>query len=74
MAFKSRKGFEHGSYYLLPGEAKAPVKKWIPSLKLIARTKKWMVGIRSFPFGSLPIFRGEPLVLGSVTCRFVSES
>ena len=33
-------------------------------LKLTARTWKWMVGIRSFPFGARPIFRCELLVLG----------
>ena len=27
---------------------------------------KWMVGIRSFPIGFRPIFRGEPLVSGRV--------
>ena len=29
-----------------------------------------MVGIRSFPFGFRPIFRGELLVSGRVTGRF----
>ena len=29
----------------------------LPSLKLTARTWKWMVGRRSFPFGARPIFR-----------------
>ena len=29
------------------------------SLKLTVRTWKWMVGIRSFPFGFRPIFRGK---------------
>ena len=38
----------------------------LPSLKLTARTWKWMVGIRSFPFGARPIFRGDLLVSGSV--------
>ena len=37
----------------------------IPSLKLtFLPLKKWMVGIRSFPFGSLPIFICELLVSG----------
>ncbi len=31
----------------------------IPSLKLTVRPWKWMVGIRSFPIGLRPIFRGE---------------
>ena len=31
---------------------------WVPSLKLTARTWKWMDGIRSFPFRARPIFRG----------------
>ena len=31
---------------------------------------KWMVGIRSFPFGFRPIFRGELLVSGRVTLGF----
>ena len=31
----------------------------VPSLKLTARTSKFMVGRRSFPFGTRPIFRGE---------------
>ena len=32
---------------------------WIPPPKLTGlRTWKWMVGIRSFPFGARPIFRG----------------
>ena len=39
---------------------------WLPSLKLTARTWKWMVGIRSFPFG-MAYFQGLlMLVLGSV--------
>ena len=37
------------------------------SLKLTARTWKWMIGRRSFPFGIRFIFRGELLVLGRVT-------
>ena len=36
----------------------------IHSLKLTARTWKWMVGRRSFPFWDDFIFRGEPLVSG----------
>ena len=31
---------------------------WIPSLKLTARTWKWMVGIQSFPFG-MAYFQGR---------------
>ncbi len=38
----------------------------LPSLKLTVRTWKWMVGIRLFPFGARPIFRGELLVSGIV--------
>ena len=34
----------------------------LPSLKLTACTQKWMVGIRSFPIGFRPIFRGENAV------------
>ncbi len=30
---------------------------YLPSLKLTVRTWKWMVGIRSFPFGARPVFR-----------------
>ena len=30
----------------------------LPSLKLTVRPWKWMVGIRSFPFGARPTFRG----------------
>ena len=30
----------------------------VPSLKLTACPRKWMVGRRSFPFGTRPIFRG----------------
>ncbi len=35
------------------------IQKWwnLPSLKLTNCTWKWMVGIRSFPFGARPIFR-----------------
>ena len=36
-------------------------------------TWKWMVGIRSFPFGARPIFRGQLLVSGSVVDRFDSN-
>ena len=31
----------------------------LPSLKLTACPWKWMIGIRSFPFGARPIFRGK---------------
>ena len=41
----------------------------IPSLKLTCRTLKWMVGIGLFPFGALPIFRGELLSSGSVISK-----
>ena len=39
----------------------------LPFLKLTARTWKWMVGRRPFPFGARPVFRGELLALGSVS-------
>ena len=45
-----------------------------PPLKLTARTRKWMVGRRSFPFGARPIFRCEPLVSGSVYHQISSTS
>ena len=35
-------------------------------VKLTVRTWKWMLGIRSFPFGLRPIFRGKLLVYLSV--------
>ena len=38
----------------------------LPSLKLTVRTWKWMLGIRSFPLGSGPIFRCKLLVSGRV--------
>ncbi len=49
------------------------LKAWftLPETKPASgNTWKWMVGIRSFPFGARPIFRGELLVSGSVfeTC------
>ena len=56
------------------GPCKNTVAK-IPSLKLTARTWKWMVGILySFLFGARPIFRGEPLVLGRVFLIFPATS
>ena len=49
--------------------------KNIPSLKRIQRvyTWKWMIGIRLFPFGGRPIFRGDMLVSGSVLNPFVGS-
>ncbi len=45
----------------------------IPSLKLTVRTWKWMVGIRSFPFGARPIFRGfKWLVSGRLVTRLTN--
>ena len=35
------------------------LKNKLPCLKLTARTWQWMIGIRSFPCGIWPIFRGE---------------
>ena len=48
-----------------------PEKLRLPSLKLTASLHQKMDGWKtfSFPFGSLPIFRCELLVLGSVTCQ-----
>ena len=37
------------------------------------RPWKWMVGIRSFPIGFRPIFRGEPLVSGRVRNRILVD-
>ena len=42
------------------------INSMIPSLTLTVCTWKWMVGIRSFPFGARPIFKGELLVSESV--------
>ena len=42
-------------------------RKGLPSLKLIIRTWKWIVGRRSFPFGAPPIFRGY-VSFGEGTC------
>ena len=39
--------------------------RFLPSLKLTARTQKWMFGRHSFPFGARPIVRGELGVSGS---------
>ena len=39
--------------------------RFLPSLKLTARTQRWMFGRRSFPFGARPIVRGELGVSGS---------
>ena len=41
----------------------------LSSLKLAVRTCKRMVGIRPFPFGARPIYRGELLGSGSVIDR-----
>ena len=46
----------------------------VPSLKLTARTWKWMVGIRSFPFGARPIFRGVCCLLQGVFHHFFSST
>ena len=44
--------------------------QYLPSMELTARTWKWMVGRRSFPFGARPIFRCL-LVPGSVNTIFI---
>ena len=44
---------------------------YIHFLKLAARTWKWMIGRRSFPFGARPIFRCELLVSGRVYLQAV---
>ena len=61
-------------FFLIPwGEYLASFSLWpettpnikqIPSLKLTARPRKWIVGIRSFPF-DIRQFSGSMLVLGS---------
>ena len=45
---------------------------WLHSLKLTVRTWKWMVGIRSFPFGFRPIFRGKLAVSFRESTNFQS--
>ena len=52
-----------GSAHVAPAEKTTA----LPSLKLVARTWTWIVGIPLFPFGSRPIFRCELLVVGSVS-------
>ena len=46
----------------------------VPSLKLTARTWKWMVGIRWFPFGARPIFRGFSCLFQGVFHHFFSST
>ena len=47
-----------GSVNFAVGEGSMIPIYLLPSLKLTARTWKWMVGRRLFPFGARPIFRG----------------
>ena len=51
---------------LLAIQVKLAFLGFLPSLKPTVCTWKWMVGIRSIPFGSRPIFRGDLLASGTV--------